>query len=91
MRNDTVPIAAIRGPGAMVAFDIVKERGTHEPDADAARRVVQAALDDGLMLLSCGVSGNTIRLLCPLTISDEVLAEGLTKLGRALKTANFAP
>ena len=47
MRNDTVPIAAIRGPGAMVAFDIVKERGTHKPDADATRRVVQTALDDG--------------------------------------------
>ena len=90
-RNDTVPIAAIRGPGAMVAFDIVGRRGTHEPDAEATRRVVRAALDDGLMLLSCSANANTIRILCPLTISDEVLAEGLTKLGGALKAANLAP
>ena len=38
-RNDTVPMSAIRGPGAMVAFDIVKSRGTEEPDADATKRV----------------------------------------------------
>jgi 4-aminobutyrate aminotransferase/(S)-3-amino-2-methylpropionate transaminase len=87
-RNDVVPLSGLRGPGAMVAFDIVKRRGTVEPDADATRRVVQSALLDGLVLLSCGVHGNTIRVLNPLTISDEVLDEGLEKLGRALASAN---
>jgi len=87
-RNDVVPIAAMRGPGAMVAFDVVKRRGTNEPDADATKRVVQAALANGLVLLSCGVNGNTIRILNPLTISDALLDEGLAKLGRALAAAN---
>ncbi|HEX2759500.1 MAG TPA: 4-aminobutyrate--2-oxoglutarate transaminase, partial [Rhizomicrobium sp.] len=54
-RNDSIPIAAIRGPGAMIAFDIVKERGAFAPDADATRRVTAAALENGLILLSCGV------------------------------------
>lgn len=87
-RNDTVPVAAIRGPGAMVAFDIVRRRGTNEPDADATRRVVQAALAEGLILLSCGVNGNTIRILNPLTISEPLLDEGLAMLGRALAAAS---
>jgi len=86
-RNSTVPIAAIRGPGAMVAFDIVALPGTREPNAEATRRVVQAALAEGLILLSCGVNGNTIRILNPLTIADDLLEEGLAMLGRALTSA----
>lgn len=87
-RNDTVPVASIRGPGAMVAFDVVRRRGTAEPDAEATRRVVQSALAGGLILLSCGINGNTIRILNPLTITDELLDEGLVKLGAALVAAN---
>jgi 4-aminobutyrate aminotransferase/(S)-3-amino-2-methylpropionate transaminase len=87
-RNDTVAMSAIRGPGAMVAFDVVKSRGGEEPDADATKRVTTAALAEGLVLLSCGVHANTIRILMPLTISDEILGEGLSKLERALVAAN---
>ncbi len=86
-RNDTVPIAAIRGPGAMVAFDVVTGSGSDEPDAAATKRVTQAALEAGLVLLSCGVHGNTIRILNPLTISDDVFEEGLVLLEGALKGA----
>ena len=85
VRNDSVVITGIRGPGAMVAFDIVSATG--EPDAAATKRTIQAALDDGLVLLSCGIHGNTIRVLNPLTISDAILTEGLDKLGRALAAA----
>lgn len=81
-RNDTLPIAAIRGPGAMVAFDIVTASG--EPDPVATKRVIADALSDGLVLLSCGIHGNTIRILNPLTISEALLQEGLEKLSRAL-------
>lgn len=86
-RNDIVPIAAIRGPGAMVAFDIVAERGGDTPDGAATKRVTQAALETGLVLLSCGVHGNTIRILNPLTIGDDLLEEGLDRLEDALKAA----
>lgn len=84
-RNDLLPIANVRGPGAMTAFDIVKSRGTCEPDGDAAKRVTAKALENGLILLSCGIYGETIRILVPLTASDAILDEGLVALEAALR------
>jgi 4-aminobutyrate aminotransferase/(S)-3-amino-2-methylpropionate transaminase len=83
-RNDIVPITAIRGRGAMIGFDIVKSHGAYEPDADATKRVTTAALEAGLILLSCGVHGNVIRILVPLTVTDAVLEDGLKALEAAL-------
>ena len=83
-RNDLRPIAGVRGPGAMVAFDLVKDRGGHAPDGDGAKAVVARALELGLVLLSCGIYGETIRLLAPLTIPDDQLDEGLSLLSEAL-------
>lgn len=83
-RNDTLPIGEIRGPGAMIGFEIFKERGGTEPDAEATKRVTARAMEEGLVLLSCGVFGNVIRILVPLTVEDAVLEEGLGKLERAL-------
>jgi 4-aminobutyrate aminotransferase/(S)-3-amino-2-methylpropionate transaminase len=83
-RNDTLPIGAIRGPGAMIGFEIFRDRGGMEPDADATKRVTARAMEEGLVLLSCGIYGNVIRVLVPLTVEDEVLDEGLGKLERAL-------
>jgi 4-aminobutyrate aminotransferase/(S)-3-amino-2-methylpropionate transaminase len=87
-RNDIVPIAAIRGPGAMVAFDVVEPGAEHQPRA--AQRVARAALEDGLIILTCGVYGNTIRILVPLTASDALIDEGLDKLEGALVLARAA-
>ncbi len=84
-RNDIVPIAAIRGPGAMVAFDVMEPGGEERPDA--AQRVAKAALADGLIVLTCGIYGNTIRILVPLTAADAIIDEGMTKLERALVAA----
>jgi 4-aminobutyrate aminotransferase/(S)-3-amino-2-methylpropionate transaminase len=83
--NTLRPIGDVRGLGSMVAFELVKERGANEPDADAIKHVTSAALDAGLILLSCGYYGNTIRLLAPLTIDDAHLEEGLNMLETALK------
>ena len=83
-RNDLLPIANIRGPGAMIGFDIVKSRGGGEPDGAATKLVTTRALDHGLVLLSCGVHGETIRLLTPLTASDAIVNEGLDMLEAAL-------
>jgi 4-aminobutyrate aminotransferase-like enzyme len=51
-------IAGIRGIGAMIAFDLVDEKGA--PDSETTKKVTTTALQAGLMLLSCGVYGNTI-------------------------------
>jgi len=84
-RNDMAPIDDIRGPGSMIAFDLITERGGKLPDGTAAKRVTTRALEEGLILLSCGVSGETIRLLYPLTIEDELFEQGLSRLEIALK------
>ena len=83
-RNDLMPISMPRGQGAMIAFDIVSERGSNDPDAPATKRVVRRAHEEGLILLSCGVNFNTIRVLVPLTCSDAMLDEGLGILEKCL-------
>ncbi|MBP8924806.1 MAG: 4-aminobutyrate--2-oxoglutarate transaminase [Pseudomonadales bacterium] len=77
-------IGEIRGLGAMMAFEIVKP-GSREPDADRTNAIVARAAELGLMLLSCGVYYNTIRVLVPITVSDEVFGEGLELLTRAIR------
>ncbi|MEQ1818486.1 MAG: 4-aminobutyrate--2-oxoglutarate transaminase [Terricaulis sp.] len=84
-RNDMAPIDDIRGLGSMIAFDLITERGGATPDGAAAKRTTARALEEGLILLSCGVSGETIRLLYPLTIEDELFEQGLSRLETALK------
>ena len=81
-RRDQPFVASIRGPGAMIAFDVVKRDGS--PNPDGAKRATVAALAEGLVLITCGVHGNTIRLLFPLVIGDDLFAEGLQKLGRSV-------
>lgn len=82
-RPDVV-MGNIRGLGAMIGFDILKSRGG-EPDGAGAKLVTRRALEDGLVLLTCGAQGETIRILVPLTISDVTLDEGLDRLERALR------
>lgn len=86
-QNDLLPLAAIRGPGAMIGFEIVKERGTFDPDPEATKLLTQKALELGLIVLSCGIYGNVIRILVPLTASDKVIDEGMNLLEQAMKTA----
>jgi len=76
-------IADIRGLGAMVAVEFMKP-GTRDPDPEFTQQVQAAALRKGLLLLTCGVYGNVIRFLFPLTITDAVLDEGLAILSAAL-------
>ena len=84
-RADLLPIAALRGRGGMLAFDLVKQAGAHDPDADATKRVTARALQRGLILLSCGVYANTVRILVPLTASDAIVSEGLDIIEYALR------
>lgn len=68
-------IQDVRGLGAMVAMELFKEDGT--PDSELPGKLLNKALEKGLILLSCGMYGNVIRVLVPLTISDEQLEQGL--------------
>jgi 4-aminobutyrate aminotransferase len=80
----TVPqIAEVRGVGAMVAVEF-RDPASGQADAAFTRKVQAHALANGLLLLSCGVYGNVIRFLFPLTISDALLEEALGVLEQAL-------
>lgn len=78
-------IGNIRGLGAMVAFEMVTEKGGNIPDPKATAEVIAAARERGLILLSCGYWGNTVRLLAPLTVPDEHLEEALDMLQAAVE------
>lgn len=76
-------IANLRGLGAMIGFDMIDPL-SGRPDGAAARALTKRAFELGLIVLSCGFSGETIRILVPLTTSDAVLEEGLAVLEQAL-------
>jgi len=80
-------IGDIRGLGAMVGMELVADRESRTPDKALTGRVLAAALVRGLVLLSSGTFGNTIRVLAPLTTDDAVIDEGLDVMGAALEAA----
>jgi 4-aminobutyrate aminotransferase / (S)-3-amino-2-methylpropionate transaminase / 5-aminovalerate transaminase len=77
-------IGDVRGLGAMLAIELVTDRGTKEPAADLASKVVEAAAERGLLLLKSGIYSNCIRVLTPLVISDAELDEALDVWEQAL-------
>lgn len=76
-------IANIRHKGAMLAFDLVDADGNPDPQATAALKA--NAFERGVLLASCGMYGNAIRVMVPLTVQDEVLDEALGIIAEALK------
>ncbi len=83
-RNDIPPIGNIRGLGGMVAFELVKDLESREPDPEVTKALTARALEEGLVLLSCGVYANTIRILVPLTVADALIDEGLEIIEKSL-------
>ena len=80
-------IGDVRGLGAMLGMELVKDRQTREPAKELTGRVQAEALQRGVILLSAGTLGNVIRVLVPLTVEDAVLEEGLGVVEEALKAA----
>ncbi len=75
----------VRNLGPMAAIELVTDKTSKEPRADLAAAVTKKAKENGLILLSCGMYGNTIRFLMPVTIEDNILEEGLAIVEQALK------
>jgi len=82
-RADLPQIADVRGLGAMVALEL-RDPATQEPLAAVVRDVQARALAQGLVLLSCGVDGNVLRFLFPLSIEDALFDEALAILKSSL-------
>ncbi len=76
IRETTPEIAEVRGPGFMVAAEF-NDPHSGSPDAHIANAIRKEALSRGLVLLTCGIHGNVIRFLAPITVEDEVFAEAM--------------
>lgn len=70
-------IGDVRGLGAMVAMELITQGDFNRPDTELTKALVSKAAEMGLILLSCGVRGNVIRILVPLTIKSKHVDEGL--------------
>jgi 4-aminobutyrate aminotransferase/(S)-3-amino-2-methylpropionate transaminase len=79
-------VGDVRGRGAMIAIELVDPL-TGEPDAGLTARVSAAAHAAGVIVLTCGTYGNVIRFLPPLSISDDLLNQGLDVVAMALAAA----
>ena len=77
-------VGEVRGLGAMVALELVKNGDAAQPDAELTKALVARAAANGLLILSCGTRANVIRFLVPLTASDAIVNEGLEVLERSL-------
>ena len=86
MRDAVPEIVDIRGPGFMNAVEF-NVAGTDKPSAEFANRVREEALKRNLILLTCGVYGNVIRFLAPITIQEDVFDEALDILEDAMQAA----
>ena len=80
-------IGDVRGLGSMLAIELVTERSTQEPAPELAARLCEEALARGLMLITCGIYGNCIRVLVPLVVTEAELDEALGVWEDALEAA----
>lgn len=76
-------VGEVRGLGAMLAIELVKDRATKEPDKELVQSITNRCYENGLVLLSAGTHGNCIRTLMPLVITEEQLNEGLDVIDHA--------
>jgi 4-aminobutyrate aminotransferase / (S)-3-amino-2-methylpropionate transaminase / 5-aminovalerate transaminase len=83
MASRHVEIVEVRRLGAMVAFELGEGGDPQRPAAELTKKLTARARELGLILLSCGVLGNVVRILVPITAEDTVVDEGLAILGRA--------
>jgi 4-aminobutyrate aminotransferase/(S)-3-amino-2-methylpropionate transaminase len=76
-------IVEVRRLGAMIAFELGEGGDAHRPAADLTKKLIARARELGLILLSCGIYGNVVRILVPLTAEDAVVDEGVAMLAKA--------
>jgi 4-aminobutyrate aminotransferase/(S)-3-amino-2-methylpropionate transaminase len=75
-------IGEVRNQGAMIAIELVSNADSEQPNPALTQAIIAKAAEHGLILLACGFYGNVIRFLPALTISDELIYEGLNKFNQ---------
>lgn len=89
IRATTPEMVDLRGPGFMIACEFNSKDGK-TPNPDMANRIRMEALKRGLILLTCGIYGNVIRFLAPITIQDDIFAEAMEILEASIAAARTA-
>ncbi|AFL82333.1 4-aminobutyrate aminotransferase family protein [Aequorivita sublithincola DSM 14238] len=77
MQQNHPEIGDVRGMGAMMAMEFVKDKDPHQPDGELCGKIVKECAEEGLIIINAGTYKNIIRVLCPLVITDEQLHKGL--------------
>jgi 4-aminobutyrate aminotransferase / (S)-3-amino-2-methylpropionate transaminase / 5-aminovalerate transaminase len=85
MKKEFPAIGDVRGIGAMMAVELVKNGDPNQPDAELTKKWVDACAERGIFLISAGVHGNVIRVLSPLVIDQKTLKQGLEIMRVSLK------
>jgi len=85
MKKKYPAIGDVRGLGAMLAFELVKNGDPFQPDADLCKKLISYCAEHGLIVISAGLQGNIIRVLSPLVIEDDLLQKGLDIMEAGLK------
>ena len=81
-------IGDVRGLGPMIGMELVKDRETKEPAPDETKQIATRCFEKGLIVLTCGVYHNVIRILVPLVIPDDQVEQGFGILEDSLKKIN---
>ena len=79
-------IGDVRGPGLMIGVELVKDRETREPDGALAKALIAKAADLGLLVLTCGMSGQVIRWIPPIDATAAEISEAVEIFGEALRS-----
>ncbi len=85
LQKENSSIGDVRGIGAMIGIEFVKDNDPGKPDTELCNKIVKGCAEDGLILLSAGTFKNVIRILSPLVITDEELNKGLDILVNQIK------
>ncbi len=79
-QNGLGTIGQVRGPGAMIAMELVNDSDPNRPNPELTKELVLEGAKEGLLMLSCGLRGNVVRFLPPLSASDEIIDEAMDRL-----------
>jgi len=77
LKKKHTAIGDVRGLGAMMAFELIKDNDPFKPDAELCKKLIGYCADHGLNVINAGVNGNIIRVLSPLVIEEDLLHKGL--------------
>jgi len=83
-KNKFDAVGDVRGLGAMLAIELIKNNDPSDPDSELAANLIKVCEEKGLIIISAGTFGNCIRILSPLTIPDELLEKGLDILEESI-------